>query len=95
MEYFLSNKLFSCKQYGFIKGRCTVLQLLKLVDQWTSDLESGGQIDILYTDLEKAFDKISHFHLLCKLKSYGVSEILIKWIESFLFNRQHRVRINN
>jgi hypothetical protein len=47
MEYFLTNKLFSCKQYGFIKGRSTALQLLKLVDQGTSDLENGGQIDIV------------------------------------------------
>ena len=67
MKYFLDNGLFSCRQYGFIKGRSTVLQLLKLIDVWTSDLESGGQVDVIYTDFEKAFDRVSHRHLLSKL----------------------------
>ena len=69
--------------------------MLKLVDQWTKELENAGQIDVVYTDFEKAFDKIPHCHLLCKLKSYGVSETLVNWIQSFLCQRRHRVRINN
>ena len=34
------------------------LQLLNMLDKWTHDLESGGQIDAIYTDFEKAFDKV-------------------------------------
>ena len=44
MEYLLQNKLLSNHQYGFIKGRSTLLQLLNMLDKWTHDLESGGQI---------------------------------------------------
>ena len=44
MEYLLQNKLLSNRQYGFIKGRSTLLQLLNMLDKWTHDLESGGQI---------------------------------------------------
>ena len=50
------NNLFSDRQYGFIKGRSTVSQLLKILDKRTDYLENGGQIDTIYTDLEKAFD---------------------------------------
>ena len=32
MDHFVSNNLLSDKQYGFVKGRSTVLQLLKLTD---------------------------------------------------------------
>jgi hypothetical protein len=32
------------------------MQLLKVLDQRSEYLESGGQIDVIYTDLEKAFD---------------------------------------
>jgi len=32
-------------------------------------LESGGRIDVIYTDFEKAFDKVPHRRLLSKLKS--------------------------
>ena len=35
MSYFKSNKLFSDKQFGFIKGRSAVLQLLQIMDKWT------------------------------------------------------------
>jgi len=32
----------------------------------------GGQIDVIYTDLEKAFDKVPHHRLVKKLKFYKV-----------------------
>ena len=56
MNYFLENNLISDFQYGFVKGRSTMLQLLKILDELTTCLEHGGQIDIIYTDFEKAFD---------------------------------------
>jgi len=72
MNYFLTNNLFSPRQFGFIPGRSTSLQLLNLIDNWTKSLESGSQIDIIYTDFEKAFYKVPHRRLLSKLCSYGI-----------------------
>ena len=94
MDHFVSNNLFSDKQYGFIKGRSTVLQLLKTTDYWTNALDNNEQVDIIYTDFEKAFDKVPHMRLLSKLKSYGVHEIIVNWISAFLLARSQRVRIN-
>lgn len=65
------------------------------MDIWTECLENGGQIDVIYTDLEKAFDKISHKHLVSKLHSYGLNLEVIQWIKAFLTDRKQRVRINN
>jgi len=50
MKFFISNKLFSNHQYGFIKGRSTVLQFLHILDKWTKLLEEGKQVDVIYTD---------------------------------------------
>ena len=36
------------------EGRSTNLQLLSVLDKWTKDLDDGGQIDVIYTDFEKA-----------------------------------------
>ena len=94
MKYFAENKLFSSKQFGFITGRSTVLQLLTLVDDWAKCLETGSQIDIVYTDFEKAFDKVPHQRLLSKLTSYGIHNSIVKWIESFLCFRKLQVRVN-
>ena len=65
-----------------------------MLDQWTEFLEKGGQVDAIYTDFEKAFDKVPHRRLISKLKSYGISTTLLYWIEDYLQNRKHRVKVN-
>jgi len=52
-----------------------MLQLLHILDKWTEYLECGGQIDAVYTDFEKAFDKVPQ-RLLSKLHSYEINEIM-------------------
>jgi len=94
MGYLLENDLISNKQYGFVKGRSTMLQLLHMMDKWTDYLENGGQIHTTYTDFEKAFDKVHHGRLIYKLRAYDISDSLINWIQDFLTARQQRVRVN-
>ena len=65
--------IINTKQFGFIKGRSTVMQLLMVLDKWTECLELGGQIDVIYTDLEKAFDKVP-FMLLNGLNHFSFIE---------------------
>jgi len=43
-----------------------LLQLLHIMEEWTSALEKGGQINTIYADFEKAFDKVPHHLLLVK-----------------------------
>jgi len=94
MTYLLENKLISNKPYGFISGRSTMLQLLHMLDDWTECLEKGGQIDAVYTDFEKAFDKVSHQRLISKLQSYKINHVLIEWTVDFLKARKFRVKVN-
>ena len=43
-----------------------MLQLLHIMEEWTSALEKGGQINTIYADFEKAFDKpFQSQHKLC------------------------------
>ena len=93
-KYFIDNKLFSSNQFGFIKGRSTVLQLLKVLDEWTKSLELGGQVDVIYTDFAKAFDKVPHKRLIHKLKYYRIDPNIVEWIEAFLSSRKQRVKVN-
>jgi len=93
INYLLENNLLHKNQYGFIKGRSTSLQLLNIMNKWTEYL-GGGQIDVMYSDFEKAFDKVSHIRLIYKLKLYGFSKDIITWIQDFLKDRKFRVRVN-
>jgi hypothetical protein len=54
-------------------------------------LNENKSVDVLYTDFEKAFDKVSHKKLLIILYAYGIRESLLAWIKSFLSNRRQRV----
>jgi len=95
MNHIITNGLLSKYQYGFAKGRSTMLQLLHIMDKWTGYLEKGGQIDVVFTDFEKAFDKVPHKRLISKLRAYGIHPELVLWIEEFLKNRKYRVRVNS
>jgi len=57
-------------------------------------MDQGVQIDVIYTDFKKAFDKISHLGLISKLKAYNIDSKLIVWIEDFLCNRKQQIGVN-
>ena len=94
VDHMQENKLFSNKQYGFISGRSTTLQLLHALENWNETMDKGGQVDIAYMDFRKAFDKVPHQRLLHKLKAYGIKGEIFEWIEDFLHNRSQQVIIN-
>ena len=72
MSHMKKHKLFSDKQFGFLEGQSTVLQLLIVLDKWTKIMDEGGVIDCIYCDFKKAFDKVPHRRLINKVESYGI-----------------------
>ena len=94
VEHIKSNKLFSNKQYGFISGRSTTLQLLTVLDKWSASLDRGQSVDCIYMDFQKAFDKVPHKRLISKLRSYCIDNRVIGWIQDFLCNRKQQVVVN-
>lgn len=94
MDYMKKHSYFSKKQFGFLPSRSTVLQLLKLIDEWTEALDNGKNIESIYMDIQKAFDTVPHKRLIHKLTMYGLKGNLLKWIEDFLENRYQFVGIN-
>lgn len=93
MAHLMKHKLLSDKQFGFIPGRSTVLQMLHVMDEWTRILDEGGEVDVVYMDFQKAFDKVPHRRLLRKLGHYGITGNTQQWIRNFLVNRKQRVNI--
>ena len=88
------NDLFNKTQHGFRIGRSCLSQLLDHHDKIISLLERGLNVDSIYLDFSKAFDKVDHQIVLSKLSRLGVRGNLLKWIESFLKNRTQRVVVN-
>ncbi|CAG9137878.1 unnamed protein product [Plutella xylostella] len=85
---------FSPAQHGFLKRRSTVTNLLLFNDFLSRHLADGDQVDAIYTDYSKAFDRIDHYLLLNKLHSQGVRHNLLNWFTCYLTNRSQAVVLN-
>ena len=86
---------FSCYQHGFVKQRSCLTNLLESLEAWTSALDDGYRVDVIYLDYRKAFDSMSHSRLLDKLRGYGIHGRWLNWIVEFLRSRKMRVRVRN
>lgn len=78
-------------QHGFSAGKSTATNLLEYVDYLSKNMMGGGQVDTIYMDLAKAFDKIDHNILLRKLSNYPISPCLISLLKSYLSDRKQYV----
>ena len=94
MTYLMANKILTEKQFGFTRGRSTILQLLKVVDKLSDILDRGGVMDIIYCDFMKAFDTVPHQRLIALLIQYGIENPILSWIIDFLSNRKQLVDVN-
>ena len=80
------------QQHGFLPGRSTVTNLLCFSSFVTKSLDAGEQVDVIYMDFEKAFDKVNHEVLIHKLKSFGFSNSLTTLFADYLRNRRQVVK---
>jgi len=56
-------------------------------------LEDHSQIDTIYTDFAKAFDKVCHSALKAKLSKFGFHSSFPNWKSSYLDNRRYHVEV--
>ena len=63
------------------------------MENWTEILDEDDGIDVAYLDFRKAFDLVSHKHLIYKMSKYGITGQTLDWVTAFLSNRTQRVVI--
>ena len=81
-------------QHGFVKGRSCITQLVLTHHMWHKALDDGLQVDAVFLDFTKAFDRVVHKILLNKLCNFGISGSLLEWCSDYLSNRTQRVVID-
>jgi hypothetical protein len=93
--FFAIKSSLPTNQHGFVSGRSTVTNLIEFTSFVLNSMESGCQVDSIYTDFSKAFDKVNHRLLLLKLTCLGFGGNFLNWIASYLTGRCQYVKIGN
>ena len=93
--YFHSKHCISERQHGFLPGRSTVTNLAVFHNNYIDSIVSKVQVDVVYTDFAKAFDKLNHRLLLYKLSVLNCDFIPLNWLRSYLFNRKMYVKMDD
>lgn len=93
VNYLEHYQLIHDSQHGFRRGRSCLTNLLIFLDKITREIDSGNDLDIIYLDFAKAFDKVPHQRLIMKLRNIGMRGRLLDWITAWLSGRQQRVGI--
>ena len=91
VQFWNSNEVFIPEQFGFLKGKSCLSQLLSSFHDWASRRNKGLTTDFIFLDLSKAFDSVPHERLLTKIHAYGIQGPLLSWLRSFLTNRYQRI----
>lgn len=93
VAFWLEHQVLNPHQFGYLKGKSTLAQLLSCFHDWSLSRNNSKITDVVFLDLSKAFDSVPHERLLLKLNKYGIDGALLLWFRQCLTKRQQRVGI--
>ena len=92
--FFLNcNNVLVPTQYGFRRKRCTIHSILDLITSCHDNIQNKDISALLFLDIKKAFDSVSHSILPQKLEHYGIEGIANSLIKTYLEKRKQYVSI--
>ena len=89
-----SNKILVDNQHGFRKNRSTITAICKFLNVIYTYLNQFKNPTVIFLDLKKAFDTVSHSKLLEKMRVLGLDYVSLQWFNSYLGNRSQCVSLN-
>jgi hypothetical protein len=94
VKHLEKHKLLRTSQHGFTSGRSCLTNLLIFFEFVTGELDKGNNVDLVYLDFCKAFDKVPHCRLGKKLETHGIDGNVRNWIINWLRHRIQRVCVD-
>ena len=94
MDFLIKHKLINPAQHGFLKARSCLTNSLCFLEEITKWVDDGSPVDVIYLDFQKAFDNVPHQRLILKLKSHGMGNSIVNWIEQWLTDRRQSVGVD-
>ena len=87
VDYLTAHDLWDACQHGSRASHSTISQLLAHQDFILQSLEERENVDVIFLDFSKAFDRVDHSVLLSKVKALGMKGNLGAWLGTFLLGR--------
>ncbi|CAH4031954.1 unnamed protein product [Pieris brassicae] len=81
------------EQFGFRSEHSTTLQLSRVLHDITAALNKKEVAAAIFLDMEKAFDRVWHAGLVCRLLDSDIPRRVVAIIRSFLLNRRFHVSV--
>ena len=91
--YLDEKAILSPKQHGFRKGKSTQSSISALLCDVYDNINRSLPTFLVFLDMKKAFDIVSHSIILDKVKEIGLGTRTIKWFSSYLGNRTQKVNL--
>lgn len=92
MEYCDENSVIVGNQSGFRKNHSCESVLLNITDEWYRAMDENYIILAVFLDFKRAFETINRDLLIKKLEKIGMGGTVLKWFQSYLHNRQQKVK---
>ena len=84
------------KQFGGLSGTSTTDAIVEMAHKWHESTDSlNTYACVVLLDFSKAFYFINHNILLEKLRTFGITADVLRWLAAFLLNRTQQVKIEN
>lgn len=80
-------------QHGFCNGRSTATNLMDVTQLIQEGFREGCQVEVVYFDISKAFDRLNHRILAVKLARIGLPKRLFLLLMSLVINRRYIMKI--
>lgn len=85
---------FHASEHGFRSGLLCTTLLTEFIHDIALSLDKGEPLDAVFLGFIKAFDVVSHEHLLYELPFLGMPGYILRWIRDYLSACQQRVVLN-
>ncbi|MEL7308327.1 MAG: reverse transcriptase domain-containing protein, partial [Pseudomonadota bacterium] len=83
-DFLMSSGRIHFSQHGFLPKRSVETAGVVFANFLLKNLDQAKDVDVVMLDFSKAFEKVSHTHLICKLRHFGFCDPLLSWISDFL-----------
>ena len=94
IQFIEKHNILYLYQFGFRHDFSTTLALIDTIDDIKFHLDKGEYVLGVFLDIRKAFDSINHAVMLEKLEHYGFRGHSLKFLQSYLTNRQQFTVVN-